>query len=85
MRKEQSSKRVNQTFSLPLDVSKELHTYVKNREMSSFVSVAIRKELELKKKELRKSYREANKDKGQVEALHDWDSTASDGMNEVEW
>src|SRR4051794_41165579 len=44
------SKKVNQTFSIPLDVSQELHTYVKRREMSHFVSEAIRKELETKRR-----------------------------------
>lgn len=36
MRKQ--SKTINQTFSLPIDVSKELHAYVKRREMSRFVA-----------------------------------------------
>ena len=84
MRKHES-KRVNQTFSLPAEISKELHTYVKHREMSGFVSEAIRKELEFKKAELRKSYKSANKDKGQIEAMKDWESTISDGIDEEDW
>ena len=43
--KRHEAKKVNQTFSLPLDISADLHTYVKRREMSQFVSDAIRKEL----------------------------------------
>ena len=81
MRKHQNN-RVNQTFSLPLDISKELHTYVKHREMSSLVSEAIRKELELKKEELRRAYMDANKDKGQMETMKEWDATTNDGLDE---
>ncbi len=79
--KKHESKKINQTFSIPLDVSQELHTYVKRREMSFFVAEAIRKELEVKKAELRKAYRSASKDQGQLEA-NEWDTTISDGSEE---
>jgi hypothetical protein len=79
--KEQRPKKINQTFSIPLEISQELHTYVKRREMSGFVAEAIRKELELKKEELRKAYRSANKDPGQLDAK-DWEPTLSDGTEE---
>ncbi len=79
MRK-QESKRINQTFSLPADVSKDLHVYVRRREMSQFVSDAIRKELEYKKEELKKEYLAANEDEGQREAIADWESTVGDGL-----
>ncbi|HEX4839451.1 MAG TPA: hypothetical protein VFU89_03295 [Rhabdochlamydiaceae bacterium] len=50
MKKHQAQgKKVNQTFSIPVEVSNELHVYVKHREMSQFVSDAIKKELEAKK------------------------------------
>jgi hypothetical protein len=80
--KKRESKKINQTFSIPVDVSQELHTYVKRREMSQFVSDAIRKELASKKEELRKAYFEANKDQGQQEAMTEWESTVSDGSDE---
>ncbi len=79
--KERSSKKINQTFSIPLEISQDLHTYIKKREMSFFVSEAIRKELELKKEDLRKAYRAANKDLGQLEAA-EWDTTINDGSEE---
>lgn len=72
----------NQTFSLPLEVSLDLHAFVKRRDMSRFVANAIRKELEVKKKELRKAYLSANKDKGQIDSQKEWDTTLSDGMND---
>lgn len=75
-------KTVNQTFSIPADVSQDLHAYVKRREMSRFVTEAIRKELLAKKLELRKHYAEANQDPGQLEAKEDWDSTSADGLND---
>ncbi|PJD97903.1 MAG: hypothetical protein CK425_01880 [Parachlamydia sp.] len=80
--KKQSVKTINQTFSLPLEISQELHTYVKRREMSRFVSDAIRKELEAKKEELRQAYLMANEDEGQAEATDDWQGTLADGADE---
>lgn len=79
--KEQNSKKKNQTFSLPREIAQELHTYVKRREISVFVAEAIRKELELRKQELRKAYRSSAKDQGQLEAK-EWEITASDGLEE---
>lgn len=76
------SKKINQTFSLPPDLSRDLHTYVRRREMSQFVSEAIRKELELKKEELKKAYLAANEDEGQREVTIEWDTTISDGLDE---
>ena len=80
--KKQESKKIIQTFSIPADVSQELHTYVKRREMSRFVSDAIRKELVSKKEELRKAYVAANKDRGQKEGMAEWESTIGDGSDE---
>lgn len=81
MRKHEA-KTVNQTFSLPIEVSSELHTYVKPRERSRFVADAIRKELKVKKDELRKAYLAANEDEGQLEATEEWQSTLGDGADE---
>ena len=76
------SKTINQTFSLPVDISQDLHAYVKRREMSRFVAEAIRKELMTKKDELRQVYLMANEDEGQAEATHDWQRTLGDGSEE---
>ncbi|MBP9840889.1 MAG: hypothetical protein KBC64_00510 [Simkaniaceae bacterium] len=80
--KKQGSRRVNQTFSLPLDISQELHMYVKSREMSQFVSDAIRKELAHKKELLKQAYLSLNQDEGQKEAMNEWKTTLEDGSNE---
>lgn len=80
--KKQESKKINQTFSIPQDVSKELHTYVKRREMSQFVSDAIRKELLSRKDELRRAYLAVNQDEGQQEAMKEWENTIKDGSDE---
>lgn len=72
----------NQTFSLPIEVTIELHSLVKRREMSRFVADAIRKELEAKKLALRSAYISANKDPGQIEATDEWQGTLADGVNE---
>jgi hypothetical protein len=79
--KEHHSKKKNQTFSLPHELAQDLHTYVKRREMSVFVAEAIRKELEIKKEELRKAYRSSVKDQGQLEAK-EWDVAVNDGLEE---
>lgn len=81
MKKEQG-KTVNQTFSIPLEISQELHTFVKQCEMSRFVSEAIRKELLTKKEELRNHYLQTKKDKGQLEAEKEWEGAVGDGANE---
>ena len=81
MRK-QETKTVNQTFSLPMEVSVDLHTYVKSRERSRFVADAIRKEIEVKKNALRQAYLNANEDKGQQEATEEWQGTLGDGKDE---
>lgn len=80
--KRQEAKTINQTFSLPLDVSHELHVYIKPGEMSRFVADAIRKDLQAKKEELRHAYLAANKDAGQKEAREDWETTIGDGLDE---
>lgn len=72
----------NQTFSLPVEISLELHSLVKRREMSRFVADAIRKELEIKKQELRKAYLSANKDAGQSGVMKEWQGTLADGADE---
>ena len=72
----------NQTFSLPIEVTNDLRSFVKRREMSHFVADAIRKELELKKQELRKAYISANKDPGQIEGNSEWQGTLTDGIDE---
>lgn len=71
----------SQTFSIPIDISIEFHALVKRSEMSRFVSDAIRKELKIMKEHLRRAYRKANKDAGQLEALEDWGMTISDGLD----
>ncbi len=89
MRKNQDDaqvKKVNQTFSIPVDISNELHVYVKHREMSRFVSDAIRKELEAKKDEMRKEFADMKHDSAQRQMMKDWESTLGDGIDETnEW
>lgn len=77
-----NTRTINQTFSLPVDISQELHAYVKRREMSRFVSEAIRKELDSKKKDLERAYFMANEDEGQIESMEDWECALKDGLDE---
>lgn len=71
----------NLTFSLPIEISLELHSLIKRREMSRFVADAIRVQLETKKQNLRNAYIEANVDPGQVDAKEDWKETLLDGVD----
>ena len=45
MKKKHELKRVKQTFSIPLDVSNDLHSLVKKREMSNFVRKTLEKSI----------------------------------------
>lgn len=80
--KKRETKTVNQTFSLPLEISLELQTLVKSRERSRFVAQALRKELDAKKRKLRDAYLSANKDAGQIEATEEWQTTLGDSVDE---
>lgn len=73
---------INRTFSLPEDVDRDLHLFIKPRRMSHFVAESIRKNLEKRRESLAKEYADANKDEGQVEAMNDWACTTSDGLGE---
>lgn len=77
--KKQTTKMIRQTFSIPADVLEDLHTFIEEREISSFISNAIRKELNTEK--LRQAYRMANKNAGQIEVKKDWKSTIADGLD----
>lgn len=72
----------NQTFSLPLEISRDLNFLVKTRERSHFVADAISEKLEKKKQELRDAYTSMNKDPGQIEAIKEWENTLADGIDE---
>jgi predicted AAA+ superfamily ATPase len=69
---------INQTFSIPIDVLNDLHTYIKKRKMSHFVTEAIRKELSSKKELLKAEYLSANEDAEQIESVQEW--SQSTGM-----
>lgn len=58
--------KVNQTSSIPLEISNH----------------GICKELEAKKNQLRKEYADIKKDKGQLRAMKDWESTGGDGLDD---
>lgn len=73
---------VNLTFSIPIDLSVELHAYIKKRGLSKFVAEAIKKSLAEKKRELKEQYLMANEDEGQNEAAMDWESALMDGSDE---
>lgn len=73
---------VNRTFSIPVDLDRDLHLLIKKRSMSHFVSEAIRSGLKEKGDSLRNEYAMANKDEGQKEASKDWEVAIVDGLGE---
>lgn len=77
---------VNRTFSIPADLDKDLHMFVKRRNMSRFVSDSLRKSLEERREKLLKEYAAANEDEGQKEVSRDYEGTVADGLGEGnEW
>lgn len=73
-RQQAYTKKVNVTFSIPNDVNILLHTLVKRRSMSQFVSSAIQKALDEEKESLKAAYIAANSDTARNEVISDWDA-----------
>ena len=71
---------VNRTYSMPIDVDRDLHVLVKPRNISRFVAESVKQRLARLSDKLSKEYAAANKDAGQKEAMKDWESTISDGL-----
>ena len=72
--------RTDRTYSIPEDIDRDLHQLIGRRNISHFVAESVRKNLKSIRKDLAKEYAAANKDRGQKEALKDWESTICEGL-----
>jgi hypothetical protein len=63
---------VNVTFSIPENTNMLLHTFVKKRGLSKFVTRAIENALETEKNALKNAFRAAENDPDLKEITNDW-------------
>lgn len=70
------------TITMPENLIRDLHLYVSQRGISSFVSGLVRQGLEEKKQLLAKEFEEASKDEERNAELSEWDSLSGDGLND---
>jgi hypothetical protein len=72
-------KKVNVTFSIPIETQQLLQSLVGRRKMSSFVAMALDKALIEKIEVLKNAYIEAEKDPSRKEIINDWSSIDFEG------
>jgi hypothetical protein len=70
------------TFSLPASLNKRLHTSVKKRGLSTFVTKALEKALDEEHEALKACYAAANQDADRKEVVEDWASLDSEEWHE---
>lgn len=63
---------VNVTFSIPVSVNVQLHSVVKKRGLSKFVTDALKKALEEEKMNLKAAYLDAENDEDLQKTIKDW-------------
>ncbi|MFA6066115.1 MAG: hypothetical protein WC707_02950 [Candidatus Babeliaceae bacterium] len=72
-------KKVNVTFSIPVEVNELLHALVGRKQLSAFVSATLQKALEEKTHALKKAYAQAEKDPDRSKTIDDWQSLDIEG------
>lgn len=65
-------KKVNVTFSIPVETQQLLYSLIERRKVSAFVVEALNKALEEKTEILKKAYADAEKDPDRQETINDW-------------
>lgn len=65
-------KKINVTFSIPVETHQQLRSIVGQRKMSSFVVQAINKALEQQKGILKQAYVEAENDPDRKKTIQEW-------------
>ena len=69
------------TITLPEAVIRELHTYISQRKISSFISTLVQKGLEEKKLLIANEFREAANDEERNSEIAEWDAFSGDGLD----
>ncbi len=82
MLRQSQSKHRNITLSLPQELISELHLFVQKRGISRFVEEAITEKLETKKSSHEQQYKEAALDEERNKIFAEWDTLASEGLDE---
>lgn len=72
-------KKVNVTFSIPVEVNELLHTLVGRKKLSAFVSSTLQKALEDKANALKKAYAMAEKDPDRLKTINEWQALDVEG------
>ena len=75
-------KKVNVTFSIPVETQELLYNLIEHRKVSSFVAEVLNKALEEKIDALKKAYAEAEKDPDRQETIDDWRALEGEGWDE---
>jgi len=68
-------------LSIISNLNIKLYDHLGNEVSSSDLNLGTRKELKIKRQELRDAFHSANKDPGQIEANDEWEGTLTDGVD----
>ena len=67
-----TDKKINVTFSIPVELNNMLHLAIDKRKLSSFVAQALKHALKDKKLALEQAYIQANKDADRLKTIEEW-------------
>ena len=71
------------TLTLPDHLVRDLHLYISRRQISKYIAQLIEQNLNEKKENLAKEFREANSDEERNREIELWDTLEEDGLNET--
>ncbi len=74
----------NITFSMPVELIRELTVAARGRELSKFVAEAVRKAIDERNRVLRLAYAEDAKDPDTAETFKEWSVLDGEGLDEDE-
>lgn len=72
-------KKINVTFTIPLETNKLLHSIIGRRKISSFVTQALNNALKEELEALKEAYAQAEQDPDRREIIKDWDAIDIEG------
>jgi hypothetical protein len=75
-------KKINVTFSIPIETQQLLYNLIEKRKISSFVVEVLNKALEEKMELLKKAYAEAEHDPDRQETINEWKVLEGEDWNE---
>jgi hypothetical protein len=72
-------KKINVTFSIPIETNELLHALIGRKKLSTFVASTLNKALEEKMEALKKEYIEAEKDPDRKKTIEEWKILDAEG------